>query len=73
MYFRLAVCIKQMLQSCAGVCVVMTSLSMHSLHPVLREFGSKPLFTSHFDVPELDQVINITSFYFFARVIDDVE
>ncbi|XP_045513041.1 peroxisome biogenesis factor 1 isoform X1 [Pieris brassicae] len=54
-YQRLAICIKNMLQSCSGVCVIMTSLSMHSLHPVLREFGGKPLFTSHFDVPELDQ------------------
>ncbi|XP_038209157.1 peroxisome biogenesis factor 1 [Zerene cesonia] len=54
-YQRLAVSIKQLLQSCTGVCVLMTSLSMKSLHPVLREFGGKPLFTAHFDIPMLDQ------------------
>ncbi|XP_045511371.1 peroxisome biogenesis factor 1 isoform X1 [Colias croceus] len=54
-YQRLAVTIKQLLQSCTGVCVLMTSLSMKSLHPVLREFGGKPLFTAHFDIPMLDQ------------------
>ncbi|CAK1544301.1 unnamed protein product [Leptosia nina] len=54
-YERLAISIKRMLQQCTGVCVLMTSLRMKSLHPVLREFGGKPLFTSYFDIPELDQ------------------
>ena len=53
---RLAVVIKQMLQTCAGVCVVMTSLSMKTLHPVLRQFNGRPLFTAHFSIPELKQV-----------------
>ncbi|XP_072937165.1 uncharacterized protein [Epargyreus clarus] len=54
-YQRLAVVIKHMLQSCAGVCVLMTSLSMKSLHPILSHFSGKPLFTAHFDIKELNQ------------------
>ncbi|XP_037866515.1 peroxisomal ATPase PEX1 isoform X1 [Bombyx mori] len=54
-YQRLAVVIKHLLQTCAGVCVLMTSLSMKSLHPVLRQFNGKPLFTAHFDIPEVEQ------------------
>ncbi|CAG4976028.1 unnamed protein product [Parnassius apollo] len=54
-YQRLAVVIKHLLQTCSGVCVLMTSLSMKSLHSVLRKFNGKPLFTAHFDIPELEQ------------------
>ncbi|CAH2240483.1 jg24214 [Pararge aegeria aegeria] len=54
-YQRLATVIKHMLQTCAGVCVLMTSLNMKSLHPALRQFSGKPLFTAHFDIIELNQ------------------
>ncbi|XP_050670413.1 peroxisome biogenesis factor 1 isoform X2 [Leptidea sinapis] len=54
-YQRLAVGIKQLLQTCAGVCVLMTSLGMPALHPTLRNLGGKPLFTAHFEMPSLDQ------------------
>ncbi|XP_026314446.1 peroxisome biogenesis factor 1 [Hyposmocoma kahamanoa] len=54
-YQRLAVVIKHLLQTCSGVCVVMTSLSIKELHPILRQFSGKPLFTAHFDIPEPDQ------------------
>ncbi|XP_075992766.1 peroxisomal biogenesis factor 1 isoform X2 [Anticarsia gemmatalis] len=54
-YQRLAVVIKHLLQTCSGVCVLMTSLSMKALHPTLRQFNGKPMFTAHFDVPELDK------------------
>ncbi|CAH2104163.1 unnamed protein product [Euphydryas editha] len=54
-YQRLAVVIKQMLQTCPGVCVLMTALSMQSLHPTLKQFNGKPLFTSHFNIPEMSQ------------------
>ncbi|XP_046961396.1 peroxisome biogenesis factor 1 isoform X1 [Vanessa cardui] len=54
-YQRLAVVIKQMLQTCPGVCVLMTAVNMQSLHPTLRQFNGKPLFTAHFDIPELNQ------------------
>ncbi|KAJ2953933.1 hypothetical protein O0L34_g1570 [Tuta absoluta] len=54
-YQRLATVIKHLLQTCSGVCVLMTSLSMKALHPVLRQFSGKPLFTAHFDLPELEQ------------------
>ncbi|OWR42715.1 peroxisome biogenesis factor 1 like protein [Danaus plexippus plexippus] len=54
-YQRLASCIKQMLQSCSSVCVLMTSLSLRSLHPVLRQFSGRPLFTAHFDIPQMNQ------------------
>lgn len=33
----------------------MTALSMKSLHSTLRLFSGKPLFTAHFDIPELQQ------------------
>ncbi|XP_030024744.2 peroxisome biogenesis factor 1 isoform X1 [Manduca sexta] len=54
-YQRLAVVIKHLLQTCSGVCVLMTSLSMKALHPTLRQFSGKPLFTSHFDIPDIEQ------------------
>ncbi|XP_045768201.1 peroxisome biogenesis factor 1 isoform X2 [Maniola jurtina] len=54
-YQRLATVIKHMLQTCSGVCVLMTSLSVKSLHPTLRQFSGKPLFTAHFDIVELSQ------------------
>ncbi|KAI5640640.1 ATPase family associated with various cellular activities (AAA) domain-containing protein [Phthorimaea operculella] len=54
-YQRLATVIKHLLQTCSGVCVLMTSLSMKALHPVLRQSSGKPLFTAHFDLPELEQ------------------
>uniref|UniRef100_A0A2A4K7I3 Peroxisomal ATPase PEX1 n=1 Tax=Heliothis virescens TaxID=7102 RepID=A0A2A4K7I3_HELVI len=54
-YQRLAVVIKHLLQTCSGVCVLMTSLSMKDLHPTLRQFSGKPLFTAQFDVPELEK------------------
>ncbi|XP_023946457.1 peroxisome biogenesis factor 1 isoform X2 [Bicyclus anynana] len=54
-YQRLATVIKHMLQTCAGVCVLMTSLNMKALHPTLRQFSGKPLFTAHFDIVELNQ------------------
>ena len=53
---RLAVVIKHLLQTCAGVCVLMTALSMKDLHPTLRQFSGKPLFTAQFDVPDLEKV-----------------
>ncbi|VVD01934.1 unnamed protein product [Leptidea sinapis] len=52
---RSPVVIKQLLQTCAGVCVLMTSLGMPALHPTLRNLGGKPLFTAHFEMPSLDQ------------------
>ncbi|XP_068621110.1 peroxisomal ATPase PEX1 [Battus philenor] len=61
-YQRLAVVIKHLLQTCAGVCVLMTSLTMKSLHPILRQFNGKPLFTAHFDIPELDQEERVEMF-----------
>ncbi|XP_047042073.1 peroxisome biogenesis factor 1-like isoform X1 [Helicoverpa zea] len=54
-YQRLAVVIKHLLQTCSGVCVLMTALSMKDLHPTLRQFSGKPLFTAQFDVPELEK------------------
>ncbi|XP_049876240.1 peroxisome biogenesis factor 1 isoform X2 [Pectinophora gossypiella] len=54
-YQRLAVVIKHLLQTCSGVCVLMTALSMNALHPTLRQFSGKPMFTAHFDIPELGQ------------------
>ncbi|KAJ0182143.1 hypothetical protein K1T71_002865 [Dendrolimus kikuchii] len=54
-YQRLAVVIKHLLQTCTGVTVLMTALSMKSLHSTLRQFNGKPLFTAHFDIPELQQ------------------
>ncbi|XP_052758626.1 peroxisome biogenesis factor 1 isoform X2 [Galleria mellonella] len=54
-YQRLAVVIKHLLQTCSGVCVLMTALSMKALHPTLSQFTGKPLFTSHFNIPELEQ------------------
>lgn len=54
-YQRLAVVIKNTLQTCVGVCVLMTSLSMRSLHPTLRQSAGKPCFTAHFDIPDLEQ------------------
>ncbi|XP_041972283.1 peroxisome biogenesis factor 1 isoform X2 [Aricia agestis] len=54
-YQRLAVCIKKMLQTCVGVCVLLTAGSIKELHPTLRQFNGKPLFTAQFDVPELNQ------------------
>lgn len=54
-YQRLAVVIKHLLQTCSGVCVLMTSLSLKALHPTLRQFNGKPMFTAHFDVPELEK------------------
>ncbi|XP_073942261.1 peroxisomal ATPase PEX1-like isoform X3 [Choristoneura fumiferana] len=52
-YQRLAVIIKQLLQSCPGVVVLMTAVSVRELHPTLRQFGGRPLFTAHFDIPEM--------------------
>ncbi|KAL4710263.1 hypothetical protein ACJJTC_003543 [Scirpophaga incertulas] len=54
-YQRLAVVIKHLLQTCSGVGVLMTSLSMKSLHPTLSQFSGKPLYTAHFDIVELQQ------------------
>ncbi|XP_026726709.1 peroxisome biogenesis factor 1 [Trichoplusia ni] len=54
-YQRLAVVIKHLLQTCSGVCVLMTSIDMKALHPTLRQFSGKPLFTAHFDIPELEK------------------
>ncbi|XP_059058119.1 uncharacterized protein LOC131851618 isoform X2 [Achroia grisella] len=54
-YQRLAVVIKHLLQTCSGVCVLMTAVSMKVLHPILSQFSGKPLFTSHFNIPELEQ------------------
>ncbi|XP_063529571.1 peroxisomal ATPase PEX1-like [Cydia strobilella] len=54
-YQRLAVVIKHLLQSCAGVVVLLTATSVSELHPTLRQFGGKPLFTAHFNIPELQQ------------------
>ncbi|KAM3957543.1 LOW QUALITY PROTEIN: peroxisomal biogenesis factor 1 [Aphomia sociella] len=54
-YQRLAVVIKHMLQTCSGVCVFMTALSIKALHSTLSQFNGKPLFTSYFSIPELDQ------------------
>ncbi|XP_013178748.1 PREDICTED: peroxisome biogenesis factor 1 isoform X1 [Papilio xuthus] len=61
-YQRLAVVLKHVLQTCSGVCVLMTSLTMNSLHPILRQFNGKPLFTAHFDIPELEQEDRIEVF-----------
>ncbi|GBP89323.1 Peroxisome biogenesis protein 1 [Eumeta japonica] len=54
-YQRLAIVLKRLLQSCAGICVLMTALSVSSLHPILREVNGKPMYTSHFEMPSLDQ------------------
>ncbi|XP_053606363.1 peroxisomal ATPase PEX1 [Plodia interpunctella] len=54
-YQRLAVVIKHLLQTCAGVCVVMTAINLNSLHPTLSRFSGKPLFTAHFDIAEIPQ------------------
>ncbi|XP_063838369.1 peroxisomal ATPase PEX1 isoform X1 [Ostrinia nubilalis] len=54
-YQRLAVVLKQLLQTCSGVCVLMTAQSVKALHPTLRQFSGKPLFTAHFDILELEQ------------------
>ncbi|XP_013136020.1 PREDICTED: peroxisome biogenesis factor 1 isoform X2 [Papilio polytes] len=67
-YQRLAVVIKQLLQTCSGVCVLMTSLSTKSLHPTLRQFTGKPLFTAQFDIPELEQEDRVE---LFKHLIND--
>ncbi|CAH2067592.1 unnamed protein product, partial [Iphiclides podalirius] len=54
-YLRLAVVIKHLLQTSSGVCVLLTAMSMKSLHPTLGEFNGRPLFTAHFEIPELEQ------------------
>ncbi|CAH0405064.1 unnamed protein product [Chilo suppressalis] len=66
-YQRLAVVIKHLLQTCSGVCVLMTSLSMKTLHPTLRQFAGKPLFTAHFDIIELQQDERIELFRHFLN------
>uniref|UniRef100_A0A2H1W6M7 Peroxisomal ATPase PEX1 n=1 Tax=Spodoptera frugiperda TaxID=7108 RepID=A0A2H1W6M7_SPOFR len=61
-YQRLAVVIKHLLQTCTGVCVLMTALSTKDLHPTLRQFSGKPLFTAQFDIPELEKSERIELF-----------
>ncbi|CAG9784135.1 unnamed protein product [Diatraea saccharalis] len=61
-YQRLAVVIKHLLQTCSGVCVLMTALSVKALHPTLRQFTGRPLFTAHFDISEITQEDRIELF-----------
>ncbi|XP_050362017.1 peroxisome biogenesis factor 1 isoform X2 [Nymphalis io] len=66
-YQRLAVIVKQMLQTCPGVCVLMTAVNMQSLHPTLKQFNGKPLFTAHFHIPELNQDERIELFKYLVN------
>ncbi|CAB3237715.1 unnamed protein product [Arctia plantaginis] len=66
-YQRLAVVIKHLLQTCSGVCVLMTSLSMKALHPTLRQFSGKPMFTAHFDILEIEKEDRIELFKHFLN------